>query len=157
MIISKISGKEYPDTAPGFEKHPGYRVDFERSPRQLRVDFNGETVAHSTDAHLLLESSHVPVYYFPREDVRMDLMEATDLYTFCPFKGEANYWTLKVGQKRAENALWSYDEPFVEAASIKDHVAFYWNKMDHWYEEDEEVFVHARDPCKRIDAIKSAR
>ena len=157
MIISKISGKEYPDNSPGFASHPGYRVDFEPSPRQLRVEFNGEIVANSTNAHLLHETAHVPVYYFPREDVRMDLMEATELYTFCPFKGEANYWTLKVGDKEVENALWSYEEPFTEALAFKDFVAFYWNKMDHWFEEDEEVFVHARDPYKRIDAIKSTR
>ena len=143
--------------SPGFAKAPDYRVGFEPTSRRLRVEFGGETLADTTDGRMLLESNHVPVYYFPQADVRMDLLAATELTTFCPFKGDANYWTLNAGGKTAENAVWSYTDPYQETRAIRDYLGFYWNKMDHWYEEDEEIFVHPRDPYKRIDAIPSSR
>ena len=141
----------------GFKTNPDYKVILERSPRRVRVKFNGETIADSTDAHLLFETRHLPVYYFPRSDVRMDLMAPTDHHSFCPYKGAASYWTIKVGERIAENAVWGYPDPFEEVAALGDFVAFYWDRVDHWFEEDEEIFVHPRDPYKRIDAIQSAR
>jgi uncharacterized protein (DUF427 family) len=141
----------------GFKANPDYRIIFEPSPRRVRVRFNGETVADSTAAHLLFETRHLPVYYFPRADVRMDLMTPTDHHTFCPYKGRASYWTIKAGDRTAENAVWGYPDPFDEVAAIKDFVAFYWNRVDNWYEEDEEIFVHPRDPYKRVDVLQSAR
>ena len=83
----------------GFKTNPDYKITFERSPRRVRVKLNGETIADSTDAHLLFETRHLPVYYFPRGDVRMDLMTPTDHHTFCPYKGTASYWTVKVGDR----------------------------------------------------------
>jgi uncharacterized protein (DUF427 family) len=141
----------------GFKTNPDYKITFERSPRRVRVKFNGETIADSTNAHLLFETRHLPVYYFPRSDVRMDLMTPTDHHTFCPYKGTASYRTVKVGDRTAENAVWGYPEPFAEVAAIGDFVAFYWDRVDGWYEEDEEIFVHARDPYKRVDVIQSSR
>jgi uncharacterized protein (DUF427 family) len=141
----------------GFKTNPQYRITFEPSPRRVRVKFNGEWIADSTDAHLLFETRHLPVYYFPRRDVRMDLMHATDHHTVCPYKGEASYWTIAVGDKVSENAVWGYPEPFEEIAAIRDFVAFYWDRVDHWYEEDEEIFVHPRDPYKRVDVVPSSR
>ena len=143
--------------APGYEKHPDYFVDCQISPKWVRAVVNGETIADSKRAVVLRETRHTPVYYFPRHDVRMDLAERTDHHTFCPFKGEASYWTLSVGDRSVENVMWSYETPFEEATDMKDLVALYWNKVDHWYEEDEEIFVHARDPHVRIDALKSSR
>ena len=138
-------------------KHPEYRVDFESCPRRLRALFAGASVADSGRAMYMLEGGHVPVYYFPRADVRVDLMRRTDHATFCPFKGEASYWSIAAGGRVAENAAWSYETPFEEVAGIKDYVAFYWDQMDAWYEEDEEVFVHARDPHVRVDVLASSR
>jgi uncharacterized protein (DUF427 family) len=123
----------------------------------VRVKFNGEIIADSTNAHLLFETRHLPVYYFPRSDVRMDRMTPTGHHTFCPYKGTASYWTVAVGDKVAENAVWGYPEPFEEVTAIKDFVAFYWNRVDAWYEEDEEIFVHPRDPYKRVDVLDSSR
>jgi uncharacterized protein (DUF427 family) len=143
--------------APGFTSNPDYRIAFERSPRRVRVRFNGETIADSTDAHLLFETRHLPVYYFPRADVRLDLMAPGADHTFCPYKGTASYWTIKVGDRAAENAVWGYPEPFEEVAAIADFVAFYWDRVDAWYEEDEEIFVHPRDPYKRVDVLQSSR
>jgi len=141
----------------GFTTNPDYKITFEQSPRRVRVRFNGDTIADSTNAHLLFETRHLPVYYFPRRDVRMDLMTPTDHHSFCPYKGTASYWTIRVGERLSENAVWGYPDPFDEVAALGDFVAFYWDRVDHWYEEDEEIFVHPRDPYKRVDTIQSSR
>ncbi len=141
----------------GFKTNPDYKILFEPSPRRVRVEFNGETIADSTNAHLLFETRHLPVYYFPRADVRMDRLTPTEHHTFCPYKGTASYWTIAIGGRTAENAVWGYPDPFEEVAQIRDFVAFYWDRVYHWYEEDEEIFVHPRDPYKRVDVVQSSR
>jgi uncharacterized protein (DUF427 family) len=130
---------------------------FEDSPRRVRVMFGGETIADSKRTKLLHETNHLPVYYFPVEDVRMELLEESEHTTSCPFKGEASYWSVRVGEKVAENAVWGYPEPIDSSPPLSGYLAFYWNKMDHWYEEDEEVFVHPRDPYHRVDILESSR
>jgi uncharacterized protein (DUF427 family) len=141
----------------GFKTNPDYKITFEPSPRRVRVQFNGEWVADTTNAHLLFETRHLPVYYFPRSDVRMDLLTPTEHHTFCPYKGTASYWTIRVGDRTSENAVWGYPDPYDEVAAIQDFVALYWDRVDHWYEEDEEIFVHPRDPYKRVDVVASSR
>jgi uncharacterized protein (DUF427 family) len=143
--------------ASGFNDNPDYKILFEPSPRRVRVGFDGATIADSTNAHLLFETRHLPVYYFPREDVRMELLTPTAHQTFCPYKGKASYWTIRAGDRTSENAVWGYPDPYDEVAAIRDFVAFYWDRVDHWYEEDEEIFVHPRDPYKRVDVIASSR
>ncbi|HSL00741.1 MAG TPA: DUF427 domain-containing protein [Rubrobacteraceae bacterium] len=135
----------------------GHVLYFEDSPRRVRAAFGGETIADSKRAKLLHEKGLLPVYYFPIEDLRIDLLEKSDHTTHCPYKGDATYWSLRVGEKVAENAVWGYPEPIEGAPLFAGLVAFYWNKMDHWYEEDEEVFVHPRDPYHRIDVLRSSR
>ena len=76
---------------------------FGDSPRRVRVMFNGEFIADTKRVKLLHETGHLPVYYFPQEDVRMDLLEESDHTTHCPFKGDASYWSVKVGDRVAEN------------------------------------------------------
>lgn len=134
-----------------------HRVHVELSPRRVRVKFNGEIIADSKRAVLLRESNLLPVYYFPPEDVRQDLLTPTDLHTRCPYKGEASYWTVTVGDKTAENAMWGYLDPLAGREDIAGYCAFYWNKMEAWYEEDEEIFKHPRDPYKRVDVVQSSR
>ncbi len=143
--------------APGFVKHPGYSIKLEPCAKRVRVFLGDECIAESTATLLMCEGRYVPIYYFPRDDVRMDLLKRTDHHTYCPFKGEASYWTVNAGGKSAENAVWGYNTPYDEMAALKDYVAFYWDRMDAWFEEDEEVFVHARDPFKRIDVVLSHR
>ena len=131
---------------------------FEDSPRRIRGILAGETVVDSARSKLLHEHGHLPIYYFPREDVRFDLLEPTDHHTRCPWKGEASYWSLRVGDRLVENAAWGYPEPLDDAPSgLADYVAFYWNKLDTWYEEDEEAIVHPRDPYHRVDVVQSSR
>ncbi len=74
-----------------------------------------------------------------------------------PVQGEASYWTLKAGGKTAENAVWGYQTPYDEMHQLGGLVALYWQEMDGWYEEDEEVFGHARDPHLRLDILPSGR
>ncbi len=136
---------------------PGHWVHVSDSPRRVRVIFNGETIADSKNAKLVRESDVLPLYYFPRADVRTKLLTASQHRTSCPYKGVASYWLISAGDRRAENAAWSYETPLPEAVDIAGHFAFEWNKMDKWMEEDEEIFVHPRDPYKRVDVLQSSR
>jgi uncharacterized protein (DUF427 family) len=132
-------------------------IHIELSPRRVRVTFGGETIADSKRVMLLREAKCLPVYYFPRQDVRTDLMQPTEHRTHCPYKGDAFYWSIRVGAKVGENAAWSYFDPPASCAAINDHFAFRWSMMDAWHEEEEEIFVHPRDPYKRIDVLQSSR
>ena len=129
----------------------------EDSPRRVRVMFNGETVADSRRVKLLHEAGLLPVYYFPEEDVRMDLFEESDHTTHCPFKGDASYWSVRVGDRIVENCAWGYPEPLEGAPPLSGLIAFYWRMMGAWYEEGEQVFVHPRDPYHRVDVLDSDR
>jgi uncharacterized protein (DUF427 family) len=126
-------------------------------PQRIRVMFEGETVVDTTRAKLLHETAHLPVYYFPESDVRRDLLEPSDTHTRCPHKGDASYWTLRVGDRVAEDAVWFYPEPLDPADFLRGHVAVYWNKVDEWYAEDEQLFGHPRDPYARIDVYPTKR
>ncbi len=113
-----------------YHKVPDYRVDLDPSTVRVRVSFAGEVIAESERTLMVRETKHPPVVYFPRDDVRFDLLEATSHVTFCPFKGEASYWTLRVGDRVEENVVWSYADPFDEVAGIKDYVSFYADRVD---------------------------
>ena len=143
--------------APGFLKNPAKLLELVPSPRRVRVDFNGECVADTTNALVMREGGHTPVYYFPKADVRMDLFSPTDHATNCPYKGDASYWNVTVAGVTGENVMWGYETPYDEMAELSDYVAFYWERMERWREEEEEIFKHARDPFKRVDAILSHR
>ena len=145
--------------APGFVTNPDRVIRLEPSPRRVRVKFGGEWIADSTGMTLMFETGHLPVYYFPVRDVRLDLLHLTDHGTYCKYKGEAAYWSIKTGGRTSENAVWAYQTPYDEmaATNLQDYCAFYWDGVDQWFEEDEEIFVHARDPYKRIDTVPSSR
>lgn len=132
-------------------------VAFDRIAKRIRVVVNGITIADSVRPGLLFEKGYRPVHYFPPQDVRMDLLERTTHRTHCPYKGDASYWTIVAGDRRIDNAVWSYEQPIEGRADIKGFLAFYWDKVDHWLEEDEEIFGHARDPYHRVDVRPSSR
>ncbi len=115
----------------------GYEIRIEDCPRRVRAIFNGVPIADSVQAKVLIEGRLPPVYYFPRADTRMDLLHATSQRTYCPFRGNASYWTVAVGERTAENAAWSYEDPYEEATAIKGYVAFYRERMDAVAEEGE--------------------
>lgn len=123
----------------------------------MRAVIGGVTVADSVRAALLLEPGFRPVYYFPREDVRGGVLEPGGRRPSSATKGEATDWHLTLGNRRLENALWSHEAPSAGLAAMKGHVAFAADKVDHWYEEDEEVFGHPNDPYHRVDVRPSRR
>jgi uncharacterized protein (DUF427 family) len=111
-------------------KVPDYSCTLEPDRERRTVTFHGVVLAESERALVVRESRHAPVLYFPREDVRLEHMERTDHQSFCPFKGEASYWTLRSGEAVEQNAAWSYEQPFDEVAGLKDHVAFYADRVE---------------------------
>jgi uncharacterized protein (DUF427 family) len=136
---------------------PGRALYLDPSPKRIRVVVNDQTIADSRRVMMLHESGHQPVYYFPPEDVRSDVLEDSDRHTHCPKKGDASYYTIRVGDHVVDAGAWYYPEPIAGAPQITNLIAFYWNRMDHWFEEDVEVFGHPRDPYHRIDVRRSDR
>lgn len=137
----------------GEKAHVGYRMTIEPCPKRMRVVFNGETIADSTGAMIMRETRLAPAFYFPREDVRMEFLTHTEQRTNCPFKGNASYWDIEVGQKSAGNAAWSYEDAFDEAAIVKDYVAFYWSEMDCWLAGDEPAEQPSADQTAKINPL----
>jgi uncharacterized protein (DUF427 family) len=135
---------------------PRHRLLLQPFPRRVRARFAGEVVLDSTRGALLHESNILPRLYVPLEDVRADLLERTDHSTHCPFKGDASYWSVRVGDHVAENAVWTYEEPIDEASWLRGLVSVYPERMDAWLDEDEEV-TGLRDPYHRVDARRSSR
>lgn len=136
---------------------PAHVLYFEDSPRRVRAVVAGETVADSTSVKLLHETGLMPVYYFPVGDVRSDLLVSTTHTTNCPFKGDASYWTIRVGDVTRDNAAWGYPDPLPGAPPLAGHVAFQWDAIDEWWEEAERIHVHPRDPYHRCDVVASDR
>ena len=134
------------------------RVRIEPSPRWVRAFFGGHKIADSKRVLLTFEPRRLPVYYFPEQDVRMDLLQPSAYSASSSGEGAAlSRWTLEVDGRRVDNVGWSYRQPDAAHAPLADHVAFYWGKLDAWFEEDEEVYVHPRDPYHRVDAMESSR
>ena len=109
---------------------PDHPIDVESNPNRVRVVVNGEVVADTTRALTLRESTYKPVFYIPREDIRMALFERTNHTTRCPYKGEASYYTLRIGGRVAENAAWSYEDPYPALRAIARKLAFYPQRVD---------------------------
>ncbi|MSO96674.1 MAG: DUF427 domain-containing protein [Rhodospirillaceae bacterium] len=110
-------------------KKNGYRIDIAPYRGRARVTWNGVVVAESTQALALTETRHATVIYIPRADTDMSLLQRTAHTTHCPFKGDANYFSLVSGANRADNAVWTYENPIPDVAPIKDHLAFYTKAM----------------------------
>ena len=128
----------------------------EPSARWVRVVAGEMTIADSRRVLLLREygPGRLPTYFFPLEDVHRE--------TLRPITGEPDAdgvtrWSVKNGNDVIENAAWGYEAPPPERVALAGHLTFAWNKGLHWFEEDEEVFVHVRDPHKRVDALPSSR
>ena len=134
-----------------------YHISLEPLGRRVRGYLGGVPVVDSLAASVLREKGHLPVYYFPRSDVAAACLRPTDRRTHCPHKGAASYWTVSAGAKTVENAAWGYLEPFPHLAPLAGLIAFYWSAMDEWWEEDEQVFVHARDPRTGIAVVDCFR
>jgi uncharacterized protein (DUF427 family) len=137
---------------------PGWAVYLEPTPKRLRVEVGGEVIADSRRAMMLHESGQQPIYYFPPEDVRPDVIEPSARHTHCPKKGDASYYTIKAGGETVEAGAWYYPDPLPDAPpELKGLIAFYFKRMGRWLEEGEEIGVHPRDPYHRVDVLATDR
>lgn len=115
---------------PGYQQHPAHRVDLEPGPARVRVIFNGEIIADTRSALTVRETNYSPVHYIPSQDVRKEALRPSRHQSYCPFKGQASYWSIEAGGKEAADAVWAYQNPYDEVASLKDYMAFYPNRVD---------------------------
>jgi len=130
-------------------------VWIEPSPRWVRTYLGGVAVADSRRVLLVFEPQRLPVYWFPAADVRMDLLRpSAEVHSA---RSPIVRYDVEVGDRVAPRAAWSLRAPDPERAELADHLAFVWDRMDAWFEEDDEVFVHARDPYGRVDVLNSSR
>ena len=136
---------------------PAHKLLMHEFPRRVRATFAGEAVLNTVRGMLVHETGLLPQLYMPRDDIRADLIRPTDHHTYCPFKGTASYWSVTVGNQVAENAIWAYPEPNPESHWLNGYAGFYWDAMDEWYDEDERVEGHLRDPYHRVDVRRSSR
>ena len=109
---------------------PEHPITIARNANRVVVKVAGRIVADSRGALTLREASYAPVQYIPRRDVDMTLLERTDHATYCPYKGECSYFSIPLGGERATNAVWTYAAPYAAVAVIKDHLAFYPDRVD---------------------------
>jgi uncharacterized protein (DUF427 family) len=136
---------------------PRHRLLMHEFPRRVRAVFAGEVIVDTRSGLLLHETGLLPRLYVPDDDLRADLMEPTGHSTYCPFKGRASYWTVRAGHRTAENAVWAYPEPLEPASWLRGYKSVYWEAMDRWLDEDEEVLGHLCDPYHRVDVRRTSR
>lgn len=109
---------------------PDHPISIERNPARFVVSVAGRVVADTLNALTLREATYPPVEYIPREDVDFSQLERTDHATYCPYKGDCNYYSVPAGGKKSVNAVWTYEDPHPAAARIRGHVAFYPDRVD---------------------------
>ena len=126
----------------------------ETSPRRVRIFFNGVPVVDSNKTQLLFGQRPYPLYYFPRDTVKDDLLVASGRTEQSPSRGTATFYDLEVGGDRAVDAAWSYVDSSLEG--LEGLVSFDWANVDV-FEEDEQVYVHPKDPYTRVDILRSSR
>jgi uncharacterized protein (DUF427 family) len=113
-------------------KIPGadHPISIEANPSRLVVKVGGKIIADTNDALTLRETSYASVQYIPRRDVDMTALARSEHATYCPYKGEASYYSIPAGGDRSRNAVWTYENPFEAMSQIKDYVAFYPDRVD---------------------------
>lgn len=114
--------------SPGHQKRPDHRVHEQPAGQRMKVTVDGQQIAESNHVTRVEEDGSPVRYYFPRGDVRMEALERSATTTYCPYKGTANYFSLKVGGKTLPDAVWTYEEPYDEHPGLKDLLAFYDDK-----------------------------
>jgi uncharacterized protein (DUF427 family) len=136
---------------------PAHRLLAHPFPRRVRAEFAGRTVLDTRHGVLVHESALLPRLYVPETDIDQSLFVPSDHTTHCPFKGDATYRTLRVGDRVVENALWAYPDPVPEASWLAGYASLYWEAADAWYDEDDQVFAHLTDPFTRVDIRPTSR
>jgi uncharacterized protein (DUF427 family) len=131
------------------------RLKIEDTAKRIRAYLDGELVIDTTNAKLVWEKPYYPTYYFPRGDVNESVLVASPETKKSPSRGLAELFTVKGATRATVEGAYAYPRSPIE--ELRGLVAFRWDALDHWFEEDEEVFVHARDPYTRIDILPSSR
>ena len=114
---------------------PDHPISIERNPVRIVVSVAGYVIADTRNALTLREADYPPVQYIPREDVDLSQLKRTDHATYCPYKGDCNYYSVPGGRKKSVNAVWTYENPYPAVAQIKGHVAFYPDRVDEIAEQ----------------------
>ena len=109
---------------------PDHPITIEPDKAHVVVTVAGRVIADTRNALVLREAAYPPVYYIPRNDVEMTLLERTDHATYCPYKGDCAYYSIPLGGERAVNAVWTYESPYAAVKEIAQHLAFYPNRVD---------------------------
>ena len=109
---------------------PDHPISIEANPSRVVVMVGGQIIADTRDALTLREASYPPVQYIPRRDVDMAALARSEHTTYCPYKGDASYYSIPAGEDRSINAVWTYETPFEAMVQIKDYVAFYPDRVD---------------------------
>ncbi len=109
---------------------PDHPITIEKNGDRIVVSVAGRVIADTKDSLTLQEAKYPAVHYIPRKDVDMTLLERTAHQTYCPYKGDSSYFSIPVGGERSVNAVWTYENPYEAVAGIKDHVAFYTDRVD---------------------------
>lgn len=131
------------------------RVRLEHGAKRIRAYLAGELVADTTRPLLVWEKPYYPTYYFPLDDVRRELLTPDGGIVHSPSRGDGRSFTVRVGGKEAAGAALRYEQsPFEE---LRNAIRLDWHAVDAWFEEDEQVFTHPRDPYTRIDILPSSR
>ena len=109
---------------------PDHPITVTPARGRVTVIAAGRTIAETRDALILTEAAYPPVYYIPRKDVDMAQLQPTTHQTYCPYKGECNYYSIPAGGDRSVNAVWTYEAPYAAVSAIKEHLAFYPDRVD---------------------------
>ena len=109
---------------------PEHPITIKPNPARITVSVAGRIIADTRDALTLQEASYPAVQYIPRKDIDMSLLERTAHTTYCPYKGDCAYYSIPSGGERSANAVWTYEAPYAAVAMIKDHLAFYPDRVD---------------------------
>lgn len=109
---------------------PDHPITIERNRSRVVVSAAGRVIADTREALTLREASYPAVQYIPRKDVDMALLKRTEHATYCPYKGDCAYYSIPLGGARSANAVWTYEAPYPAVAAIKDHLAFYPDRVD---------------------------
>jgi len=122
----KVSQTLKPIKEPG----PDHPISIDRNPNRVLISVAGRVIVDTREALTLREASYPAVQYIPRKDVDMTLLERTNHATYCPYKGDCAYFSIPSGGERSTNAVWTYEEPYAAVRRIKDHLAFYPDRVD---------------------------
>lgn len=149
--------RRVPETRTFTVEGPAHSLLLEPFTRRVRAEVDGVTVLDTTRGALLYETGLPPQLYVPEEDFRGDLLEPSDTTTHCPFKGDATYRSLRVGDRVIDDAVWAYRDPKPETSWLAGRAVLAPSAADRWLDEDDEVVGHLPDPYHRVDLRHTSR